>query len=147
MLERFLSEVDLGVLIRLNLFQNVLVLILSVEIEASHNLFEQIYVDDLVTLAPGKTECFVEEDLKCFFLVLENLGGLEMLLRHVGLRDVGGLVAGDEIEVEHELVVLVICSQGCVGRRRWLVLGFYLYILILKLQINVVLIDVDGAVS
>ena len=97
LLQRFLGEIYFALLVTFNLHQNVLVLALRVEVEGPHHLFEGINVQDLVALATGKRQSFVQKYLECVLLVLKDFGGLQVLLRHIRLRNVGGLVASDQI--------------------------------------------------
>lgn len=95
----------------MDLFQDIFVFVLSVEIKCANDLFEQSNVHDLVSLARDETLCTIEEEVKSFFLVLEYFCRFEVFLCHVGLGNICGLVTRHQIKIKHELVILVICSK------------------------------------
>lgn len=61
LLKRLLSKVNFGLLINLDFSKNLLVLILSIEEECPHHLFEQMQVFDLEALAAREAEGIIEE--------------------------------------------------------------------------------------
>jgi hypothetical protein len=98
-------------LVRLYFLQNVLVFVLSVEIERSHHLLEQIDVNNLIAFAASEAQSFVEENLKCLDLILQNFSGLQMLLCHVSFCDIGSLIASDKVQIEHKLIILIVSCK------------------------------------
>lgn len=98
-------------MVALDLDEDLLVLILSFIKELLDNLAEKSRVSDQVSFAAHEVDCLVEEKIESAIAV--ELGGehfrsLQMLLCHVGLRYVGGLVALDQVEVEHQLEILLV---------------------------------------
>ena len=79
---------------------------------------EKICVGDQLAFATDEVDGLVEEQVEGAVAVRlrgEHLGGLQVFLREIGLGDVGGLVALDQIEVEHQLKVLFVIRILVLG--------------------------------
>jgi hypothetical protein len=98
-------------LIRLYLFQYILVFVLSVEIKCPDHLLEQVHVNDLVALASGEPLGVIKEHLEGYLLIFKDFSRLQMFLSHVRLSIIGGLITRHQIEVEHELIILIVRGQ------------------------------------
>lgn len=99
----------------MDLVEDILVLLLSTEEEALHDLLEDVELFDLVTLATCEAECVVEEQVECLVLVLENFDCLHMLLGHVSFRNVCCLIVRHQIKIKQQTVKLVVWLQATLG--------------------------------
>ena len=94
------------------LSKDFFILILGAKEKAPHYLFEQVHVPDLVPLSGGITYGLVEENFEIYFLIGRNSGCHNVLLCELGFGNIGGLIVGDEIQVEEQLVELVVGAEG-----------------------------------
>jgi hypothetical protein len=85
----------------LDLFQDIFVFVLSVEIKCANNLFEQSNVYYLVSFARDEPLGTIKKEVKSFFLVLEYFCRFEMFLCHVGLGNICGLVTRHQVKIKH----------------------------------------------
>ena len=110
--KRSLSNVYLRLHILLDLLEDGLVLIISIEVKCSHNIFQEGGLDDLVALAASKAEGIIEKDLELLLLLsLHLLERVQVPLGHVGFCDIGGLIACHQVEVEHKHEVFVVLAD------------------------------------